>query len=161
MQHFPAEVIRKGIPDQTECTLMDLDTMDYYDRESIKSERDRVEMYIGQGWYEYAKEKNLRWEIFYFVTTTLVLRWCTSGCGDVSKGTMLEENYFNFIWLYNYYYWSLILPFYLFVFFLSKLMLYMNSCSWYILFVSFHIYKFQCFAYIRHVFWCYTLSWNP
>lgn len=39
---------------------MDLDTMDYYDSEMIISERDRVEMYIGYGWYKYAKEKNLK-----------------------------------------------------------------------------------------------------
>ncbi|XP_050878739.1 uncharacterized protein LOC127082544 [Lathyrus oleraceus] len=55
------DVIRKGLlPDQTQRTLMDLETMDYYDYEIIKSERDNVEMYIGYGWYEYAKEKNLK-----------------------------------------------------------------------------------------------------
>lgn len=39
---------------------MDLETMNYYDCEMIKSERDRVKMYIGYGWYEYAKGKNLK-----------------------------------------------------------------------------------------------------
>lgn len=53
MQHFPAKAITKGLhPDQTECTPMDLDTMDYYDCEIIKSERDMVKMYFGYVWYE-------------------------------------------------------------------------------------------------------------
>ncbi|KAI5441727.1 hypothetical protein KIW84_010972 [Lathyrus oleraceus] len=59
--HFPIEVIRRRLRvDQTQCTLMDLDTMDYYECEIIKSDREQVDMYMGYGWYEYAKYVNLK-----------------------------------------------------------------------------------------------------
>ncbi|KAL5068471.1 hypothetical protein RYX36_019358, partial [Vicia faba] len=55
-------VIRRCLlPYQMEHTLMDLDTMDYYDCEIMKSlSSDRSIMYICYGRYQYAKEKNLK-----------------------------------------------------------------------------------------------------
>lgn len=39
---------------------MDLDIMDCYDCEIIKLDREWVDMYMGYGWYEYAKDANLK-----------------------------------------------------------------------------------------------------
>ncbi|XP_058759920.1 uncharacterized protein LOC131652948 [Vicia villosa] len=57
---FPQEVIKKALrPDITQCLLIDLDTHVVYECKIIKSKRKYVEMYVGDGWYAYAKEKKL------------------------------------------------------------------------------------------------------
>ncbi|XP_058751712.1 uncharacterized protein LOC131624812 [Vicia villosa] len=60
VMHFPAEVIKKALrPDITSCTMMDLETAEYYDCKIIKSNREYVEMYLAEGWYSFAKNKKL------------------------------------------------------------------------------------------------------
>ena len=64
MQHFPANMIENCLcPDISSCLVRDFHTGEYHSCKIMKSNRKYVDMYLGKGWYSYAKGKNLRWEI--------------------------------------------------------------------------------------------------
>ena len=58
-QNISAEIVRKDFrADQTALSLIDLDKMEYYDCQILKGKKSHTEMYLKNGWYEYAKSKN-------------------------------------------------------------------------------------------------------
>ncbi|CAI8617461.1 unnamed protein product [Vicia faba] len=58
-RNIPAEIVRKNFrADQTALSLIDLDKMEYYDCQILKGKKPHIEMYLKNGWYEYAKSKN-------------------------------------------------------------------------------------------------------
>lgn len=61
VQHFSTEVIKKVLcPDDTSCVIMDYDTGEDFPCKILKSNRNNVEMYLGKGWYAFAKSKKFK-----------------------------------------------------------------------------------------------------